>query len=678
MESGRLDPDQALDVPPGELLRHYLDAIPDPLPECATLDSLLAPAEPDSFDVLRYDIHVTGVNLEAKTMTGETEITFVAERAIRAVDLDLAQLDVESVEQITPEGSTPLGWTRHEDVLHVSLARPADPLTQVAVRVVYSGSPTCQELLTSGLVFTARGAHTFAEPIGARYWFPCHDVPRDKAKVVLTVDHPAGLAASGTGLATPVEPLAPSTVRSRWESDEPMATYLIAFYLGDFVEVDQGEVDGRTIQYFVYPDLADKAAVDLANMPDIIAFFSTIYPYPFPRYAQTFGVFPGGMEHQTNSLIGITTLHGDRSYEWLFAHEASHQWWGDLVTPAAWNDIWLNEGFATYFERLYTEHAYGEEKFREELGQLRWVYFYGDSLQTARGRPLEPLLHQSPDRVLGFTVYDKGAWVLHMLRGVISFQGMPSGLVPETEFRARMATGRDRFFAVLGDYAREHAYGNVTSADLQASAEKITGESLAWFFQPWLEEPGHPVFGYEVRVEPGEGFTRITVHLDQIQTGAPRFPMPLHVRYRSGGEDLHEIIRLDGGPESWTRVLSGEDWTVALDPEDWLLAKWQPEFRPTPLARLTASPNPAGARVWFTVDLSSPDPQTGDLVIFDVQGREVTRWSVTLPPGSAFLDQAWDRTATDGRRVPDGVYFARLDVAGTRVGARVVLVSAAP
>ena len=274
--------------------------------------------------------------------------------------------------------------------------------------------------------------------------------------------------------------------------EQPVSTYLVAFYVGEYIHEQTESSSGIPIHYFTFEDRALDTAVDWENTPDILEFFSRITPYGFDLYQNTLAPFAGGMEHQTNSMMGEAVTRGDKRFEWVLAHEIAHQWWGDLVTLASWNHMWLNEGFATYFDLMYTEYKYGVEEFEKRLVQTADGYFLLDSLRTARGLPRNAILSMPSDRLFTTDVYNKGALILHMLRGLFWMQEAPQGLFSSEEYRAAQSAGDARFLKIFDKYALRHKYANAVSADFQAASEEVLGAGLDWFFHQWLEEPGYP------------------------------------------------------------------------------------------------------------------------------------------------------------------------------------------
>jgi aminopeptidase N len=443
-----------------------------------------------------------------------------------------------------------------------------------------------------------------------------------------------------------------------------MSTYLAAFSFSDYVKLTDTSSEGVPLEYFVFPELVDEAIAEFQNVPDMVSFFSSIHPYPYPRYAMSLGYFPGGMEHVMNSLIGYFFITGERVQESLYSHELAHQWWGDLVTLDSWRHIWLNEGFATYCERLYTEHRYGWNAMRDITARI-------DSLYAARLDLDHPVLDPPLSRVFSFIVYLKGGRVLDMLRGVSRLRLMEGGpRAPEENVVAALA-GDARFFGMFSDYADAHAYGTATTADLVAAAEAALAEDLDWFFTPWLQGTGLPQLRAFWIATRSARSTRIDVAILQEQT-TTLFRMPLQVRYVSGETVLDEVREIDGRSTSWSVELPPGTWNVVLDPDDWLMDEHTGGAVPAQARRFEVTPNPS--RAGFTLNGSIPgsEPIPVTLFIADLQGRRVRTWNLG-PVAGAYWEQPWDGRNEEGTPVPAGMYVAVADVGGSRSTRKLIL-----
>jgi aminopeptidase N len=679
LESGSIpisEVPRLLALSPVEALREVellVQPFPD-APACFELDTLAPPDVPDSIDVLHYDLHVWEITPETTSMQGEATLTLHALRSLDALDLHLAMVGVESL--LVERGGTwaPIAWTHADDLLHVDLGAGVPSGQELRLRIRYGGTPMCGYAFYKGMVFSERGVHTFTEPGYARHWFPGHDVPRDKATLRLTVDLPASDSASATGELKSREPL-PGGEQERWvwEMTHPIATYLIAFYAGDYLAIDGGFGGGVPVTYYTFPDIEEATRSDFSSTPDMLDFYQTFHPYPFDSYSMTVGVFPGGMEHQSNSLIGETTVRGDRGNEWLNAHELAHQWWGDMITPEAWRDMWLNEGFATYFDLLYTEHAYGADAFRERLDTIFGVYFWGDSLTVARGNPRHAILDLPPESIFSFLNYNKGAAVLQMLRGLAWMRLAPTGWFTDPERTALQSEGDSLTLEVFRRYADRHAYGNATTADFQQAAEEVLGTDLSGFFDQWLAQPGHPELRVDQGSIPSTDGVVMRVRIRQVQTDGPYYTMPVQVSYQGAQPSVTEVVWISGPETNWETQLPPGDWIALVDPEDWLLDETETGSsinNTQTLLMVGANPSSSGFRL--SLELEATESTEGRFAVYDAAGRRVhARDLELLAPGINRLE--WDGSLDGGRAAAAGVYFARVD-AGSKSWTRRLVV----
>jgi aminopeptidase N len=402
------------------------------------------------------------------------------------------------------------------------LALPLDPPLRAEERttlaVAFRGVPPTGGALTFWQHATGPAVGSISEPFGARDFFPCVDDPRDKAVVTIRVTVPPGMVAASSGLLTTAD--GPDGRRTfTWHLPQPIPTYLISLAVANYVTVEGSYVrlDGRTMPLISYVMPEDEALSrqKLAILGSQIGVFAPLfgeYPFADTKYGIAASHFEGGMEHPTMTAIGAVPLADPKwDVTLLLAHELSHQWWGDRVTMRTWDDIWLNEGFATYGEVLYLEKTQG----RDPGVTLRTSYddrLYGGVLSaTVVADPADPFAHTS-------AVYYKGGWFLHMLRRLV---------------------GDDAFFSGLRAYGDAHAWGTATRGDLRALFEQRTGLDLKQFWDQWLETPFRPTFRATFRTSADASTVTLAVTQTQGHTvvhpaaGAsdePYYVFPLVVR----------------------------------------------------------------------------------------------------------------------------------------------------
>ena len=421
------------------------------------------------YDVEHYLVELA-VDPVANTLAGEVVITAAATDDLDRFHLDLLGLSVDAV---TVDGGD-AGFTREGAELIVDPAGVLPAGEGFSVTVAYHGVP--ESLYTIGwpVGWVQEGDLTYvvAEPDGARTWLPCNDHPSDKAAFTFRITAPEGntVAANGT-LVEVLEGSGQSTFV--WEMAEPMATYLATVVVGDLVRVERGTAAGVLLRDYVPPDLAGDPPAPLARVGEMVELFVGLFgPYPFAEYGHA--LVPGlrgALEDQTLCVFGREALEtlfdadpDGPSSEAVVAHELAHQWFGDSVSPATWQDIWLNEGFATFAQWLWVEHSGGPAAYRQEVAGS--YAFVGDDPHPLPGNP-------GPDGedMFHYAVYLRGGLTLHALRAEVGDQAT---------------------WEILRAWADRYAYGTVTTADFIGLAEELSGRDLDALFQAWLFDPAMP------------------------------------------------------------------------------------------------------------------------------------------------------------------------------------------
>jgi aminopeptidase N len=386
----------------------------------------------------------------------------------------------------------------------------------------------------------------------------------------------------------------------------------------------------------------------MVTVPMIEAFadaFGEEYPFIGEKYGMAMIEWSAGMENQTCTSYGSVLVTGDHRNDITVAHELSHQWWGNLVTPAEWNDIWLAEGFATWCEALWLEISSGSEAYRSHMEQMSWHLFPGTVW--------------SPDFLFNFTVYYKGAWVVHMLRHVM---------------------GDEDFFQLLRAWAAAYGWDNASTTDFQALATTVHGDNLDWFFDQWVYGEGRPFYLYDWEKTFVGPHWDVELTIEQIQIPFSLFRMPIDIGLVLAGGDTTTTTIINGTAVQ-TIHLTADDEPVELllDPFDWILkgaaqAGIGETGTPAAPARVMlepARPNPVpSSGTAITYALTQPGQVR--LAIYGASGRLVAMLGDGWQPAGQH-QQRWDGRAFDGRRAASGVYFLRLEAAGQSLTRRLVL-----
>ena len=326
---------------------------------------------------------------------------------------------------------------------------------------------------------------------------------------------------------------------------------------GEFTEI-RDAWRGRPVTYLLPASKVTFARRTFGKTPRMMEFFSKKigYDYPWAKYSQvaiTHFMF-GGMENTSATTLADTSVHDPslpgESPDSLVAHELAHQWWGDLVTCRDWAHAWLNEGFATYFALLWTEHERGDKAFREEVAATAKEYMQSPA---ARTRPLVYNVYRRPfDLFFDGVIYPKGALVLHMLRHVV---------------------GDEAFFEGVGIYARRHEFSNATTDDLEAAMEEASGQQLDWFFDEWTEGIGYPDFEVATSWDASAGTLTLRVRQKQAEGSGQVFRMPIDVRIETGTTARTERVLVDARENTFTFPLAAKPKSVDVDPDDWVLKR---------------------------------------------------------------------------------------------------------
>ncbi len=416
------------------------------------------------YDVERYTLDLTW-DPGNQTLDGTVTIDATATHDLAAFNLDLAGMEVRRVTIDGIEASS-----GHEGAeLTVTLPEPVATGSPFVAEITYNGQPgpipAPTELDIGGWYVENDVAFVVGEPAGSYAWHPVNDHPLDKARYRIEITAPNGTEVASAGLLQEVVDEGDGTSTWIYEPRDPMAPYLLPLAIGDLVLVDEAPASGIPIRNAAAESLADRlSAFDRTG--EMMEIFTELFgPYPFEAYGvlvvdATLGL---ALEQQTMSIFGQDFLAAGRNIDDVVAHELAHQWFGNHVSLSEWDDIWLNEGFATYAQHLFFEAADPTYDIDEAMGQL------------ARLSPSvlsEPLLGDpGPDRLFAPAVYFRGALTVHALRRTL---------------------GDDAFFETLRTYLDRFGGGNATTEDFRAVAEEVSGQDLGGFFTAWLLEPELP------------------------------------------------------------------------------------------------------------------------------------------------------------------------------------------
>lgn len=540
------------------------DLRPDP-------PSYVAPSR--SFDTIHTKLDLD-LDLKNRTIAGSVAHTIrVLKPDTRSIRLNCVGLTVEAVTidgrpaqfEYPVHGELATSWLETvapkdaSNLLVVHSDPPLSPDREIVLAVTYRGAPS------EGLYFIRpekgipeKRYEVWAQGEGEdnRYWIPCHDYPNDKATFegVFRVDK--GMYAISNGVLVDRKDIGDKT-EFHWKLDTPQVSYLITVAAGEY-EVLEDKWKDVQLLYVVPPGTTKETVTRGYGLtPDMMEFFSNYIgiDYPFKKYGQIVvqDFIYGGMENTSATIMNSRTLYDDhlavtQTQQGLVAHELAHQWWGDMVTCNEWSQIWLNEGFATYFQSLYREHHDGDDEFRYEIaGRHREIVTNDDK----EALPIVVDFYNRKDSRNSANVYTKGASTLHMLRFLI---------------------GDAMFAASIRAYGEGHPYGLAATSDLARVVTTTTGDNLDWFFEQWVYLAGHPKLLVTKAWDDDTRSLRLTIRQTQKVEGlVPLFRLPMDVEITCAEKTETYRILVDAETQDFRFNLPSKPLMVIVDKGAWTL-----------------------------------------------------------------------------------------------------------
>jgi len=488
----------------------------------------------DTIDILHYDINLDIIYLSNKSISGYTSISITPKmNNVNHIGLDLLKLTVDS---IITDNNLLTSYSYNDTLLNIPLLNVINIGDTIELVVYYHGQPQGDPTGWGGFYFQNDSSFAFNLGVGfgadphnyGRVWFPCLDefVSRATYDFHIRVKDPKFVVACGSLVS--VNDNGDNTKTYHWKLQNTAPTYLIGMAIGDYIAISDTfyGINGA-IPTFIYvrPSDTTKAKASFVNLKNILFEYENAFgPYQWERVGYVGIPFNGGaMEHTTNISYPFFAINGNLSYETLLAHELSHQWFGDLVTCASAEDMWLNEGWATYCEALYQKNLYGEVFYRDYVRDnhknvLQFTHIKDNGYRALFGVP-----HAY---TYGSTSYDKGASVVHTLRGYL---------------------GDSLFFETVKANLSQNAFDTISSAGLRDFMTSFSGIDMSGFFDAWVFSPGFPHFSIDsFSVVPNGPEYDVSVFVKQKYKGGTGFAASNRV----------EITFMNNNWDQYTELLS--------------------------------------------------------------------------------------------------------------------------
>ena len=504
-----------------------------------------------TIDVKFYHIDI-GIGISSPWIEGNVMIRFEP-----VTDgLSALYIDLNSALQVDSISSPCENFNQIGDAVHITLDDSYNIGDQIDLTIYYHGEP----VMAGGYKGLRYETHdnnepviaTLSTPYLAHYWYPCKDGPEDKPDSVYmditipdTIIMGVELMAVSNGILEDVI-INGNKKTFKWRHRYPIVTYYVMAAISNYVFF-QEEFNGMggesfPLDYYVFEDDLNNAQQGVEQLPEAIQFFSDVfgtYPFSEEKYGMTQLGFYGAIENQTN------TIQNNLSLSWfgVSVHELGHMWFGDMITLADWHHCWLNEGFATYSEALWAEHQNGFEGYKNNMATNE--FWDGGTLY----------LENALDTFNTFQniFYSKGAYTVHMLRGVL---------------------GDDAFFNALLDYAQNPGlmYKNADTEDLQESFENSSGTDLGFFFEQWVYDEYFPVYHYNYLQSSGILNLIIYQAQEELYGYRPVFEMPVRLKLNfQNGNDTIIIVWDDQQTQNFSFSIAEEVSSVEFDPDKWIL-----------------------------------------------------------------------------------------------------------
>ena len=565
----------------------------------------------NNFDVKYYRCQWE-MDPAVRYISGIITVYFTTTAPASSIILDMMNtLQTDSVKQ----RNTNLVFTQTPNTVEINF--PATIATGMldSVSIYYQGIPA-----NTGFGSFIQSSHagvpviwSLSEPYGSRDWWPCKNGLDDKADSIdIIITHPAAYKAASNGLLQSERLIAGDKIITHWKHRYPIASYLICFAITNYTvfnnTVQLGNVN-LPMQTYCYPESLSTFQANTPKVLNSMVFFHNRFgDYPFikEKYGHVQFGWGGGMEHQTATFLVSPN-------ESLMAHELAHQWFGDMITTNTWQDIWLNEGFATHLAAMYMENTYPANIYTNRRAVL-------NNITNSPGGSVKVLDTTSVNRIFdGRLSYNKGSYLIYMLRFILSDAV---------------------FFKAINNYLKDPllAYGFAGTADLKKHLEKASGKDLTIFFKQWYEGEGFP--SYNVQWSPlGSSHVKIVMNQTTSHPSVPFFTMPVALQFKNASQQKTIIVNNTSNAQQFVQQLGFTPDTVLVDPEYWIIS------RNNTTQKITLVNSGVGVAEIYPNPIANPlniflhdfNASSAALNIFNAEGKLMFKKLVPLVNGAELL-----------------------------------------
>ena len=582
----------------------------------------------DNFDI-KYLRCEWKVDPAVRYIDGKVTMYFFVPALANSITLDLtSQLTADSVKH----QGVAVAFSRPDDALKINFSPAINANTIDSISIYYHGVPA-----STGFGSFIQEKHagtpvlwTLSEPYGAKDWWPCKTNLGDKADSIdIFITHPVAYKAASNGLLQS-ETLTDggTNMITHWKHRYPIASYLVCMAVTNYAvfnnAVQLGNVNLPMVTY-CYPE---NLALFQANTPMVLSAMQLYnqyfgeYPFIKEKYGHVQFNWGGGMEHQTSTFI----ISPDES---LMAHELGHQWFGDKITTNSWEDIWLNEGFATFCAAFYMETVHPETRLANRKAVLDNITYYTNGSVKVDDTT-------NVNRIFdGRLTYNKGSYLLNMLR---------------------FKLGDSTFFKGLQHYQKDPAiiYSYARTADLKRNLEEVSGIDLTKFFNEWYTGQGYP--SYQVTwSQLGSQNVNIKINQTTSDASVSFFELPLALKFKNATQEKTVIVDNSTNGQTFIKNIGFIPDTVLIDPDYWLISKnntaTKVVLQNTGKAKMDIYPNPATSPV--NIYLHDFAESSAAIFIYNAAGQVVMSKNIQLINGAELLQYSFDKFAK-------GVYIVKV------------------